>query len=52
MKYLVTGWAGFIGINLVKKLLAENHQVVVVDNYSGGRKDDLVISGVEYLEWI
>ncbi len=32
MKLLVTGAAGFIGFHLSKKLLAEGHAVVGVDN--------------------
>lgn len=32
MKYLVTGGAGFIGYNLVRDLLARDHDVVVLDN--------------------
>ncbi len=30
---LVTGGAGFIGTNLIKRLLSEGHRVVSLDNY-------------------
>jgi UDP-glucose 4-epimerase len=36
MRALVTGAAGFIGSNLVDRLLADGHQVVGVDNLSTG----------------
>jgi UDP-glucose 4-epimerase len=36
MKSLVTGGAGFIGSNLVDKLIKNGHQVVVLDNLSAG----------------
>jgi UDP-glucose 4-epimerase len=41
MKALVTGGAGFIGSNLVKLLLDEQHDVIVLDNLSSGYRDNL-----------
>ncbi len=41
MKVLITGGAGFIGSHLVDKLLADNHEVLVIDNYQTGRPDNL-----------
>ena len=40
MKMLVTGGAGFIGTNLIKRLLKDGHEVVSVDNYSTGKKEN------------
>jgi UDP-glucose 4-epimerase len=34
MKYLVTGGCGFIGSNLVDRLIADGHEVNVIDNLS------------------
>lgn len=39
--FLVTGGAGFIGSHLVDKLLALNGRVVVLDDYSSGKKSNL-----------
>lgn len=41
MKTLVTGGAGFIGSNVVKKLVEEGHDVTVLDNLSSGYKQNL-----------
>lgn len=41
MRALVTGGAGFIGSNLVDRLLAEGHSVEAVDNLSSGKLANL-----------
>ena len=40
MKYVVTGGAGFIGSNLVDKLVGESHKVHVIDNFISGKKEN------------
>jgi UDP-glucose 4-epimerase len=40
MRTLVTGGAGFIGTNLIKRLLKDGHDVVSIDNYSTGKKEN------------
>jgi UDP-glucose 4-epimerase len=40
MNALVTGGAGFIGTNLIKRLLKDGHEVVSIDNYSTGKKEN------------
>ena len=47
MRALVTGGAGFVGTNLVKRLLKDNHKVVVFDNYSTGYRENQ-IKGARY----
>ncbi len=40
-RYLVTGGAGFIGSNIVDALLSRKKQVVVLDNFSTGRWENI-----------
>lgn len=41
MKIAVTGGAGFIGSHIVDAYIAEGHDVVVLDNFSTGRKENI-----------
>lgn len=40
-RYLVTGGAGFIGSHLVDKLIEQNNKVIIIDNLSSGKKENL-----------
>jgi UDP-glucose 4-epimerase len=41
MKIIVTGGAGFIGSHLVDKLIKNGHKIVVIDNLSSGRRENI-----------
>ncbi|MFW6271395.1 MAG: NAD-dependent epimerase/dehydratase family protein, partial [Bacillota bacterium] len=41
MTVLVTGGAGFIASNIVDQLIEAGHQVIIVDNLSSGKKENL-----------
>ncbi len=41
MRYLVTGGAGFIGSNTVDELVKRGHSVVVLDDLSAGKEENL-----------
>ena len=38
---IVTGGAGFIGSHLVEELLKDGLEVISIDDYSGGKKENL-----------
>jgi UDP-glucuronate decarboxylase len=41
MNILVTGGAGFVGSNLCKYLISEEHNVIALDNFHSGRNENL-----------
>ena len=59
MRVLVTGGVGFVGTNLIKRLIKEEHEVFSFDNYSTGKKEneqegctyiDIDINNLEHLD--
>jgi UDP-glucuronate decarboxylase len=41
MRILVTGGAGFIGSHLIDRLMSEGHEVICLDNFYTGRKNNI-----------
>ena len=52
MRYIVTGGAGFIGSNIVKKLVARGDDITVIDNLNTGKEENLksVIDKITFLK--
>lgn len=59
MKALVTGGVGFVGTNLIKRLLKEGYEVFSIDNYSTGKREneqegctyiDIDINNLEHID--
>tara|TARA_Y100000593_G_scaffold94906_1_gene197104 strand:- start:6095 stop:6943 length:849 start_codon:yes stop_codon:yes gene_type:complete len=41
MRIIVTGGAGFVGTNLVNRLISNGHQVTIIDNFSTGKRENI-----------
>ena len=59
MKFAVTGGAGFIGSNIVKFLVKNNHSVIVIDDLRNGKiknlnnvKDSILFHKIDILDYI
>ena len=51
MLILVTGGAGFVGTNLIKQLLKKGHEVISIDDYSTGKKENHINNkNVQYIQ--
>jgi UDP-glucose 4-epimerase len=50
MKALITGGAGFIGSNIARKLLADGHEVVVLDNLLSGYAKNIPSKEVRFVQ--
>ncbi len=52
-RILITGGAGFLGSHLCERLLAEGHEVICLDNYFTGSKQNIVhLIGNPYFEMV
>ena len=49
MKALVTGGAGFIGSHIVDRLINDGHEVIVLDDFSTGKMENLPVNDQKLL---
>jgi len=51
-KYLVTGGAGFIGCNIARYVLDKGHDVVVLDDCSTGKRENIeeILDSIDFIE--
>jgi nucleoside-diphosphate-sugar epimerase len=52
LKLLITGGAGFIGSHLVERLVADGHEVAVLDDFSAGKDENLKQIGFDSLKLV
>lgn len=50
MRYLITGGAGFIGSHIADALVDAGHEVVVLDNFSSGKRENLKSAPTQLVE--
>jgi nucleoside-diphosphate-sugar epimerase len=52
MRVAVTGGGGFIGSHIVERMLGDGHDVVVLDNFATGRRENLtpLVNDIELVE--
>ncbi len=50
MKVLITGGAGFIGSHIADLLIQNNHKIIIVDNLSTGKKENINPKSTFYLQ--
>lgn len=48
VKYVITGGAGFIGSNLADRLCGEGHKVIIIDDLSTGKAENLNPAALHY----
>ena len=52
MKILITGAAGFIGSQLAYRLWSMGNDLVLVDNFSYGKEDNLIFEDCDFTSYV